>query len=320
MGKKISFLVPCYNEEEVMPFLRKELSAFIDRLQGKGYDTEVLLIDDGSRDLTWFLISEWSGEDARIRGIRLSRNFGHQIALTCAYQQCTGDAVVSIDADLQDPLETINEMIEKWEAGADIVLGVRSKREGETRFKLFTASLYYRLLHVLGLKFIEKDCGDFRLMNRRSVSALNTMNEHGRLLRAMVSWIGFRVDRVYFERRPRIAGQTKYPFLKMLLLAINGIISFSHIPLRLAYYLGVFISSIVFIYLIYTFVMHFLGRVELVHGWSSIMAAITAFGAVNLICLGVMGEYIGRIYTESQKRPLYLIGEDTKEKAISHEQ
>lgn len=313
--KKISVLIPCFNEEEVFPVLRKELSTFLDKLSLKGYTYEVVLVDDGSRDFTWTLICDWTELDPiHIKGIALSRNFGHQAALSCAYEAATGDVMVSIDADLQDPPEVILEMLDKYEAGADIVLGIRKSRESETYFKLITAKAYYRTLHLLGLKFIEKDCGDFRLMNRRSVNALNSMNEKNRMLRAMVCWTGFNVARVYFDRKPRAAGETKYPLRKMVILAMDGIISFTSIPLRVAYWFAAFIALGTLGYLFYTLIKYFFFGGTLVHGWTSLIVVITAFGVVNLICLGLIGEYIGRIYDEVKGRPLYFIRKKTDEK------
>jgi dolichol-phosphate mannosyltransferase len=312
--KKISLLIPCFNEEEVMPYLRKELSEFLPKLSSRNYDYEVILIDDGSKDMTWCLISDWITTDpTHIRGIVLSRNFGHQAALSCGYEKATGDLMISIDADLQDPLETILPMLDKYEAGADIVLGVRASRESESFFKEATAKLYYRTLHLLGMKFIEKDCGDFRLMNRRSVNALNCMQEKNRMLRAMVGWTGFKVERVYFHRKGRVAGVTKYPLRKMLLLAMDGIISFTSVPLRIAYWFASIISFFTLGYLFYTFIKYWFFGGDLVHGWTSLMITITAFGFINLICLGLIGEYIGRIYEELKGRPLYLIQKDTHE-------
>lgn len=312
--KKISLLIPCYNEEEVIPHLRDALSSFTRQLSARRYDYEIILIDDGSKDMTWPLINDWKTADPRhVRGIALSRNFGHQAALSCGYDAADGDIVISIDADLQDPLEVILEMLEKYESGADIVLAVRRRRESESRFKLATAKLYYRTLHLLGMKFIEKDCGDFRLMNRRSVDALKGMREKNRMLRAMIGWVGFHVDRVYYDRKARAAGTTKYPLRKMLLLAMDGIISFTSIPLRAAYWMASLISLVTITYLLYTLIKYKFFHGTLVHGWTSLMVTITAFGFVNLVCLGLTGEYVGRIYEEVKDRPLYIIRKDSDE-------
>ncbi len=297
-----------------MPLLRKELSSFVSKLKERGYEHEILLVDDGSYDLTWPLIKEWASEDPRhVRGVELSRNFGHQTALSCAYELAKGDVMASIDADLQDPPEVVLEMLSKYEAGADIVLGVRRSRAGESRFKLATANLYYRLLHLLGMRFIERDCGDFRLMNRRSVNALNAMCEKNRLLRAMVCWTGFKIDKVEFDRKARAAGVTKYPLRKMLILAMDGLVSFTSVPLRISYWLAAMSSMVTLIYLAYTFIKFWFFGGQLVHGWTSTMMAITAFGFANLVCLGFIGEYVGRIYEEVKRRPLYFVRSDTSD-------
>jgi dolichol-phosphate mannosyltransferase len=299
--------------------LREALKELTGKLSGKGYDYEIVLVDDGSSDSTWPRIVLWASESPeRVRGVSLSRNFGHQAALSCAYRIAAGDVMVSLDADLQDPPEVVLEMLERHEAGADIVLGVRRSREAESAFKLITAKLYYRTLHLLGMKFVEKDCGDFRLMNRRAVDALNAMDEKNRLLRAMVCWSGFKVDRVLFDRKARAAGTTKYPLRKMLLLAMDGLISFTSVPLRLAYWFSFLISAGIFAYLAWTFVKYWFFNGQLVHGWTSLMLAIAAFGSVNLLCLGLIGEYVGRIYDEVKGRPLYFIKSDTREASARH--
>ncbi|MCI6288618.1 MAG: glycosyltransferase family 2 protein [Lentisphaeria bacterium] len=311
--KKLSVLIPCYNEQEVFPFLRQELECFCSGLSEQELDYEIILVDDGSHDLTWPLILDWSSANPHVRGLSLSRNFGHQAALSCACQVCTGDVSVSLDADLQDPPEVIMEMLEKWRAGADIVYGIRSRREAESFFKKVTAAGYYRFLQYLGVK-LERDCGDFRLMNRRSMDALNAMPERGRLLRAMVGWIGFRTERVYFVRHARKAGETKYPLRKMIALAADGIFSFSYMPLRISYYLSLLLALPVLIYLAATLILYSLGKATLVPGWTSIVLIVTLFGAGNLICLGAQGEYIRRIYSEVKQRPLYWVREDTAER------
>jgi polyisoprenyl-phosphate glycosyltransferase len=306
----ISIVVPCYNEVAVFPYLQKELSALADRIV-QDYDVEIILVDDGSYDATWEKICAFSAVDSRVRGVALSRNFGHQAALTCGYDLATGDAVVCLDADLQDPPEVVLEMLRRWREGADVVYGVRTSREGETAFKLWTAKLFYRLLRAMGAKYVREDAGDFRLLSRRSLDALQKMREEHRFIRGMVGWIGFRVAEVAYERKARVAGTTKYPFRKMLLFALNAIVSFSAFPLRLAYVMAFGLSAILMSYLVYTFYRHVFYRVDLVPGWTSLILSIMAFGAMNLFCLGIIGEYVGRIYEQSKQRPLYLIGADT---------
>jgi polyisoprenyl-phosphate glycosyltransferase len=306
----ISIIVPCYNEVAVFPYLQNELSALAARI-GQDYDVEIILVDDGSCDATWEKICAFAVVDSRVRGVALSRNFGHQAALTCGYDLATGDAVVCMDADLQDPPEVVLEMIRRWREGADVVYGVRASREGETAFKRWTAKLFYRLLRAMGAKYVRQDAGDFRLLSRRSLAAIQKMREEHRFIRGMVGWIGFRVAEVAYERKARVAGTTKYPFRKMLLFALNAIVSFSAFPLRLAYVLAFGLSAVLMSYLVYTFYRHVFYHAELVPGWTSLILAIMAFGAMNLFCLGIIGEYVGRIYEQSKQRPLYLIGADT---------
>lgn len=312
MNSRLSIIVPCYNEEDALPHFIEEMEKVVTRLSQMACDAEVLLIDDGSVDMTWPQIVEWAQANSKVRGVSLSRNFGHQGALSCGYELVTGDAVVTIDADLQDPPETIYDMVAEWRRGADIVLAVRKNREAETGLKLFTAWLYYRTLHALGLRFIEKDCGDFRLMNRRSVDALNGMRERNRMLRAMVGWIGFKVERIYYDRKARIAGKTKYPFLKMLRLAMDGIVSFSAIPLRLCYLLSLLGMLVVFAYLGVAVYEHLSNGAPLVPGWTSLIIINTLFGATILLCLGLIGEYLYRIYGEVKGRPLFMVRADTR--------
>jgi glycosyltransferase involved in cell wall biosynthesis len=306
----VSIVVPCYNEEAVFPYLQKALSALADRLV-PDHDVEIILVDDGSCDATWEKIRTFSAMDSRVRGVALSRNFGHQAALTCGYDLATGDAVVCMDADLQDPPEVVLEMIRRWGEGADVVYGVRASREGETAFKLCTAKLFYRLMQAMGTTYVREESGDFRLLSRRSLEALKKMREEHRFIRGMVGWIGFRVAEVAYERKARGAGRTKYPFRKMLFFALNAIVSFSFFPLRLAYVMAFGLSTMLMGYLVYTFCMHVFYNVELVPGWTSLILSIMAFGAMNLFCLGIIGEYVGRIYEQCKHRPLYLIGEDT---------
>jgi polyisoprenyl-phosphate glycosyltransferase len=306
----ISIVVPCYNEVTVFPYLQKELSELADRIV-QDYDVEIILVDDGSCDATWEKICTFSAVDSRVRGVALSRNFGHQAALTCGYDLATGDAVVCLDADLQDPPEVVLEMIRRWREGADVVYGVRTSRDGETAFKLWTAKLFYRLLRAMGAKYVREDAGDFRLLSRRGLEALQKMREEHRFIRGMVGWIGFRVAEVTYERKARVAGMTKYPLRKMLLFALNAIVSFSAFPLRLAYVMAFGLSAMLMSYLVYTFYRHVLYQAELVPGWTSLILSIMAFGAMNLFCLGIIGEYVGRIYEQSKQRPLYLIGADT---------
>ena len=302
----LSIVIPCYNEEEVFPLLRERTSGVMAAIS-PDFDVEVLFIDDGSRDRTWPLIEEYARERPEVRGLSLSRNFGHQRALTCGYDACQGDVVVSMDADLQDPPDLILEMLERWKLGADVVYAVRRRRQDDTFFKRATAAAFYALFRRAAGPYVEDNVGDFRLLSRRALSAFNQMRETHRYIRGMVGWMGFQVDRVYFDRPARAAGVTKYPFMKMFGFAIDAIVSFSASPLRLAYYGALMISALVFVYWGYVLFLHFAGQRPLVPGWTSLLLTTTLFGCSNLICLGIMGEYIGRIFDEAKRRPLYLV-------------
>ena len=308
----ISIVVPCYNESDVFPVLRKELVSLAERWASK-YQTEFVLIDDGSRDDTWMQMQQFAAEDPRVVAVSLSRNFGHQSALTCGYDFAEGDAVVSLDADLQDPPEVIPDLVQAWENGADIVYAVRAHRE-DSYFKKLTAQLFYRIFLALTETSAPLNTGDFRLMNRQSLEAFKKLREQHRYIRGMIGWLGFRTAEIEYERKPRRLGYSKYPFHKMLAFALNAIVSFSIFPLRLAYFSAIFASLSIFGYITYVLVTHFLFGALLVPGWSSVLACITIFGFLNLFCLGIMGEYIGRLYEESKQRPLYLIYK-TKESA-----
>ncbi|MCX5661632.1 MAG: glycosyltransferase [Planctomycetota bacterium] len=307
---KVSLVVPCYNEEPAIPHLRRELTALADALVNQhGCECEILLVDDGSRDRTWEHIRAFTADDARVRGARLSRNFGHQAALTCGYDLASGDVIICLDADLQDPPNVVPEMIAKWRAGADVVYAIRKARQGETAFKLFTASLFYKLIRKLSAADIRENSGDFRLMSRRSLDALNRLRERQRFIRGMVGWVGYRTDEVHYERLERVAGVTKYPFRKMLLLAADAIVSFSRFPLKLAYWCAFSLSGLFLAYLLVSLVRYFAFNTQMVPGWPSLIATIIAFGAANLLCVGLLGEYVGRIYEEIKQRPIYLLQE-----------
>lgn len=307
-AKLLSIVIPCYNEAEAFPQMRTALVALVDSLPAD-LRVEMIFVDDGSRDDTWKAISQFAQDDARVRGIALSRNFGHQFALTCGYDAARGDAVVCMDADLQDPPEVVHRMLEQWRAGFDIVFAVRRKRAGESFFKKSTAAMFYRLIRAMGAADVRADSGDFRLMSRPAVDALNHMREQHRFIRGMVGWVGFRTSEVTYDRLARVAGETKYPLRKMLRLAADAIISFSSVPLRVAYWTGLGMMALSFAYLAYVLLQHLVFGVKLVEGWSSLLVAIVAFGTMNLICLGLIGEYLGRLYEQSKRRPLYLVRE-----------
>ena len=309
--KLISFVIPVYNEEEVLPQLILELEKIIKIVELK-HEVEICFIDDGSLDNSWLIIEKKASNDIRFKGIRLSRNFGHQRALTCGYNFARGDAVICLDADLQDPPEIATKMITKWEEGADIVYAVREKREKETAFKLITANLFYRLIDKITNSRQPQNCGDFRLMSKSTLDVFNKMPEQHRYIRGMVGWIGFQSTVIYYKRNPRAAGKTKYPFYKMVRLAIDAIVSMSYTPIRLAYIIGIIIAIPFILYLGRALIKWKFFNAELEKGWVSLLLCIITFGIANLFFIGILGEYIGRIYEESKKRPLYIVSDQTK--------
>lgn len=304
----VSVVVPCYNEEPVIHETHKRLVAVLEQLEPDEF--EIIYVNDGSRDRTLPLLEELQSADARVRVLSFSRNFGHQIAVTAGLDNAKGDAVVLIDADLQDPPAVILEMVERWRDGYHVVYGMRTDRPGETRFKLWTAKVFYRLLNRLSDVEIPLDVGDFRLMDRQVVDVMRSMPERDRYLRGMVSWVGFRQIAVMYRREPRFAGESKYPLFKMLKFATDGIISFSIVPLRLATWAGVAAIGFAFGGIIYALIVRlYFSETHWVRGWTSIFVSILFLGGVQLIFLGFIGEYIGRIYGEVKRRPLYILQE-----------
>ena len=304
-GIHLSVVVPCLNEQEVICSTHQRLSA---ALEQAALEFEIIYVDDGSTDATPELLRELQAQDSRVRMVRFSRNFGHQIAITAGLEHASGDAVAIIDADLQDPPEVILEFLQKWMDGYDVVYGVRSERDGETAFKLWTAKAFYRLIGKLSETPIPLDTGDFRLMDRRVVEALLSMPERDRFVRGMVSWLGFSQTALPYHRAARAAGTTKFSLLKMLRFATDGIVSFSISPLRLATWMGFGASGLAIVVMAYTLFERAFGT-GVVKGWTSTMIAILFIGGVQLICMGIIGEYVGRIYGESKRRPLYIVGE-----------
>ncbi len=302
----LSVVIPCMNEEEVLRETNRRLVAV---LEGISLNLEIVYVDDGSTDSTPALLRELQAHDSRIRVIRFSRNFGHQVAITAGLEHASGDAVAIIDADLQDPPEVILDFVAKWLDGYDVVYGVRTEREGETVFKLWTAKLFYRFISHLSDTRIPLDTGDFRLMDRRVVDALLSMPERDRFVRGMVSWLGFSQTAVEYRRAPRLAGVTKFSLFKMVRFALDGIFSFSTLPLRLATWTGFAASGLAIFGIVVVLLERFFGVVGLVRGWSSAMIAELFIGGVQLICMGLIGEYVGRIYGESKRRPLYIVQE-----------
>jgi len=301
----ISIVAPVFNEALVIDAFYQRVR---DAMAGlEAYEWELLLVDDGSRDGCYERCCAIASQDAHVAVLKLSRNFGHQIAITAGVDHARGDAVVIIDSDLQDPPEVIQRFVAKWREGYDVVYGLREKRAGETRLKAWTAAAFYRLLRFFTRIDIPADVGDFRLMSRRAADHLRELRESDRFVRGLVSWIGFPQAAVPYARDPRFAGKTKYPYRRMIHFALDGITSFSSVPLKFASWLGYFASLLAFLYLASVFVQKALGYT--VPGFATIMVAILFLGGVQLISLGIIGEYIGRIHNEIKARPLYIVEE-----------
>jgi len=302
---RLSVVVPCYNEAQNIGELHRRVSLACHFAAGRDY--EIIFVDDGSVDDTWGNIRELADRDDRVVGMSLSRNYGHQIALSAGLMTAQGDRVLIIDADLQDPPELLTEMMARMDRGADVVYGQRSNRPGETRFKKFTAAAFYRLLDRLVDIKIPLDTGDFRLMSRRALDVLNSMPEQHRFIRGMVSWIGLRQEPISYQRSPRFAGKTKYPLRKMVRFAFDAITGFSTRPLRLASYLGLIVGFSGALLLVYTFTSWLSGKA--VEGWTSLMVVVVSLTSAQLLVLGIMGEYLGRLYLEMKRRPLFVVNE-----------
>lgn len=298
-----SIVVPVFNEEAVVLESYKRLKKVMD---GLNEPYEIIFVNDGSRDKTLFIINEICSMDKNIRLVDFSRNFGHQIAITAGMDYSTGKAVVVIDADLQDPPEVIPLMIGKWREGYDVVYGKRLERKGDSFFKKASASIFYRFLRKMTDVDIPIDTGDFRLIDRKVCDALKSVNERNRFLRGIISWLGFKQTGVEFTRDKRFAGETKYPLRKMLKFAFDAIASFSFKPLKLASYTGMLLSALSFVYLLVVLYQRFFTD-RTIQGWTSIVAVNLLFNGIVLIILGIIGEYIGRIYDEAKGRPLYII-------------
>lgn len=300
-----SIVIPVYNEEEVLAETYKRLKKVMD---STGEKYELLFVNDGSKDRSAAIIKDFCQRDPNVRLLNFSRNFGHQLAITAGMDYASGEAVVVIDADLQDPPEVILEMIAKWKAGCDVVYGKRVKRKGETFFKKFTAALFYRLLRRMTDVDMPVDAGDFRLLDRTVCEEIKKMREKSRYIRGLVSWVGFRQETVEYVREERWAGETKYPLRKMLKFAMDAVTSFSYKPLKLATYVGFILSLSSFLYLLVVLYQKLFTN-NVVPGWASIMTINLFFNGVILIILGIIGEYIGRIYEETKDRPLYIVKE-----------
>ncbi|MGI8962524.1 MAG: glycosyltransferase family 2 protein [Bryobacteraceae bacterium] len=301
-ARSISVVVPCFNEHEAIRQCHERLTQEL-----KVLDTwyEIVYIDDGSRDSSVFSLESIHSSDPHVTVVELSRNFGHQIAVTAGLEIATGEVVVIMDADLQDPPEVIEEMLRIWEQGYEVVYGIRETREGETGFKLWTARIFYRLINSLSDVPIPPDTGDFRLLDRKAVEAIKSMPERHRLLRGMCSWIGFRQYGLKYPRGPRVAGTTKYPLTRMINLALDGIVSFSTIPLRFVAAIGFLSAALSMAGILYALIVRLFTHTW-VPGWTISFIGMLFLGGLQMMSIGIVGEYVGRIYAETKQRPLYL--------------
>lgn len=299
---RYSLVIPIYNEQAVLPMLLRRIDVLLDELDGPA---EAIFVDDGSADTSPIILEAKAKDDPRYRFIRLTRNFGHQIAITAGMEAASGDAVVVMDADLQDPPEVVLQLAERWKEGFDIVYARRLSREGEGAFKRVTATVFYKLLGRLSSVEIPRDVGDFRLIDRRALDAFLAMPEQDRFVRGMFAWLGFRQTDVAFHRPPRAAGETKYPLWKMVKLATHGVLGFSDAPLKLAVWLGLVVSGFALLYGVYAvgkFLVH-----DVVAGWTSTVVVVSFLCGINMLMTGIVGLYVGRIHAEVKRRPLYVV-------------
>lgn len=302
---ELSVVLPVYNEQAVIPELLKRLAPALDALD---VTWEAIFVDDGSADRSYEMLAEACEQSSHYKLIKFSRNFGHQIAITAGIDHADGQAVVIMDADLQDPPQVVGDMFEKFRAGYDVVYAVRKRRAGESFFKRITASVFYRLLKMMAGVDIPLDAGDFRLMSRRVVLTLRELRETNRFVRGLVAWVGFRQTAVYYERTARFAGETHYPLSKMLRFASDGIVSFSPVPLRIATYLGIFAGMLAAVVAGWVVYCKLIGA-STVPGWATVMLAVSLGSCAQLLMIGILGQYLGRIYDEVKRRPLYLVQE-----------
>jgi glycosyltransferase involved in cell wall biosynthesis len=304
----VSIVIPIFNEETTIPELDRRLRELISTLEKSDVDCEVVFVNDGSADRSLAMLRDLAATDKRYKVVGFSRNFGHQVAITAGIDRADGDAVVVMDADLQDPPEVVAQMVGKWREGYDVVYGVRTRRPGETIFKRATAAFFYRLLRSLTGVQIPLDAGDFRLMSRPVVLALRALRERNRFVRGMVAWVGFRQTGLYYDRSERFAGETKYPLRKMLHFALDGLTSFSTLPLRVATWLGALAGVAAVGVGLWAIYVKFYVR-GVVPGWTTIMILVAFSASVQLMVTGILGEYIGRLYEEAKARPLYVVAE-----------
>ena len=312
--KKISVIIPAYNEEESLPLLYERMEKLMKSMEN--YEFEILFVNDGSKDKTIEIIKQMRQEDNRICYVDFSRNFGKEIAMIAGLDYATGDCVIFMDADLQDPPELIPELVKYWEEGYDDVYAKRRSRKGESFLKKFTSKMYYKVLQHLTKVEIQRDTGDFRLLDRRCVNALKKLRESQRNTKSMFSWIGYKKKEVLYDRDPRVAGKTKWNYIKLVDLAIDGITSFTTSPLRLSTFIAIPTFAVLFIYFIYViakcFVIH-----EVIQAFQAIILLILFFSGIQILLFGIVGEYLGRIFNETKNRPLYLVNEYNGEKEMN---
>ena len=312
--KKITILVPAYNEEESLPLLYERVSKIMNEM--KNYEFELLFVNDGSKDNTLNEIKKLREKDKRVSYVDFSRNFGKEIGMIAGLDYATGDCVIIMDADLQDPPELIPQMVELWEQGYDDVYAQRKSRKGETWLKKFTSKMYYKVLQSLTRVPIQKDTGDFRLLDRRCVNALKKMRDTSRCSKSMFSWIGYKKKEVLYDRDPRIAGKTKWNYIKLVDLAIDGITSFTTSPLRLSTFIAIPTFIVLFVYFVYVIVKCFVVH-EAIQAFQAIILLILFFSGIQILLFGIVGEYLGRIFNETKNRPLYLVNEYNDEKEMN---
>ena len=312
--KKISIIIPAYNEEESLPYLRERLDKLMEDMPN--YEFEILFVNDGSKDKTLEIIKQYRNEDNRYCYVNFSRNFGKEIAMIAGLDYITGDCAIFMDADLQDPPELIPELVKYWEEGYDDVYARRRSREGETFLKKFTSKMYYRVLQKMTKIEIQKDTGDFRLLDRRCVNALKKLRETQRNTKSMFSWIGYNKKEVLYDRDARVAGKTKWNYMKLIDLAIDGITSFTTSPLRLATWVAIPTFALLGIYFIYVIIKCIMTQI-FIQAFQAIILLILFFSGIQILLFGIVGEYLGRIFTETKNRPLYLVDEYNGEKEMN---
>lgn len=312
--KKISVIIPAYNEEESLPILKQRMEKLMNSMEN--YEFEILFINDGSKDNTINIIKEMREEDNRINYVDFSRNFGKEIAMIAGLDYATGDCVIFMDADLQDPPELIPELVKYWEQGYDDVYAKRRSRKGETWLKKFTSKMYYKILQKTTKIEIQKDTGDFRLLDKRCVNALKKLREAERNTKSMFSWIGYKKKEVLYDRDPRVAGKTKWNYIKLIDLAIDGITSFTTSPLRISTYIAIPTFLLLFGYFIYVIAKCFVIK-QAIQAFQAIILLILFFSGVQILLFGIVGEYLGRIFNETKNRPLYLVNEYNGKKEMN---